>query len=355
VSDDRRGDQAAASPFLQACRGEIPSRRPVWLMRQAGRILAPYRRLKEKTGSILTLFRTPDLAAEITLMPVEMLGVDAAILFADILTPIDPMGCPVAFQPGPVMTPVRTRGDVEALRIIDSETDLAYVAQTISLILPALPADVPLIGFAGSPFTLAAYLAEGGTSKDFTQFRRMFRSDPDTAHLLLSKLTDVAIDYLSMQVRAGVQAVQIFDTWIGLLSATDFRQLALPYLRRIFDALEPLGVPRIYFGNGAGHFLTQLADTGADVLSLDWRTDIGAAFKLFSEPTIPLQGNLDPCALFGSREQVESATRSLLEVTQGRPHIFNLGHGVQPDTPYDNVKALVDTVHAHPSNPRQTE
>jgi uroporphyrinogen decarboxylase len=172
---------------------------------------------------------------------------------------------------------------------------------------------------------------------------------------LLSKLTDVAIDYLSMQVRAGVQAVQIFDTWIGLLSATDFRQLALPYLRRIFDALEPLGVPRIYFGNGAGHFLTQLADTGADVLSLDWRTDIGAAFKLFSEPTIPLQGNLDPCALFGSREQVESATRSLLEVTQGRPHIFNLGHGVQPDTPYDNVKALVDTVHAHPSNPRQTE
>ena len=320
-------------------------------MRQAGRILAPYRRLKEKTGSILTLFRTPELAAEITLMPVEMLHVDAAILFADILTPVDPMGCSVSFQPGPVMSPIRTRGDVEALRIIDSDTDLAYVAETISLILPALPPDVPLIGFAGSPFTLAAYLAEGGTSKDFTQFRRMFRSDPDSAHLLLSKLSDVAIDYLSMQVRAGVQVVQLFDTWIGLLSASDFQQLALPYLRRIFDALEPLGVPRIYFGNGAGHFLSHLPETGADVLSLDWRVDLGAAFKLFGDPPIPLQGNLDPCVLFGSRQQVESAAREILEVTEGRPHIFNLGHGVQPDTPYDNVKALVDTVHAHDSGP----
>ena len=347
MSDQRRGDQPSESPFLQACRGRVPARRPVWLMRQAGRILPPYRRLKEKTGSILTLFRTPDLAAEVTLMPVEMLHVDAAILFADILTPMDPMGCPVSFQPGPVMTPIRTRRDVEALRIIDSETDLAYVAQIISLIQPALPAEVPLIGFAGSPFTLAAYLAEGGTSKDFTMFRRMFRSDPDTAHLLMSKLTDVAIDYLSMQVRAGVQAVQLFDTWIGLLSASDFRQLALPYLKRIFGALKPLGVPRIYFGNGAGHFLSLLPETGADVLSLDWRIDLAAAFRLFGAPPVPLQGNLDPCVLFGSRAQVESAAREILAITEGCPHIFNLGHGVQPDTPYDNVKALIDTVHAH--------
>ena len=221
-------DTLSTSPLLQAYRGLVPSRRPIWLMRQAGRILEPYRRLKEKTGSILTLFQTPALAAEVTLMPVELLGVDAAILFADILTPMEPMGCPVAFNPGPVLTPVQSRKDVEALRTIDAETDLAYVAETIGLIKSALPSDVPLIGFAGSPFTLAAYLAEGGGGKEFTQFRRMYRADPDTAHLLLSKLTDVVIDYLSMQVRAGAQALQLFDTCIGLLSAVDFERLMLP-------------------------------------------------------------------------------------------------------------------------------
>ena len=316
-------------------------------MRQAGRILAPYRDLKERVGSIETLFRTPELAAQITLMPVEVLGVDAAILFADIFTPISPMGCEVHFDPGPVLaSPIRTRQQAEALRVFDVEDDLAHVWETIALTLENLPAAVPLIGFAGSPYTLATYLAEGGGAREFTHLRRMLHSDPGCAHALLDRLTTVAIDYLTAQIRAGVAAVQLFDTWVGGLSASAFEDVVLPYLQRIFAALEPLGVPRIYYANGAPHLLPLLPLTGADVLSLDWRLDLGEVIGRL--PTrIPLQGNLDPCALFAPGDEMDRQARAILAATDGYPHVFNLGHGIHPETPCDSVRRLVDTVHAH--------
>ncbi|MFH1570584.1 MAG: uroporphyrinogen decarboxylase [Gemmatimonadota bacterium] len=335
------------APFLTACLGRVPERRPIWLMRQAGRILQPYRQLKDKVGSIEALFRTPDLAAEVTLMPVQLLGVDAAILFADIFTPVEPMGVEVKFAPGPVLPgPFRERRQVESLHAFDAADELAYVMETIRLIRRELPTSVPLIGFAGSPFTLATYLAEGGSAKEFTHLRRLLRTDPATAHLLLERLTEVAIAYLKAQIAAGAQAVQIFDTWIGGLSLPDFRDVALPYLRRIFGALEECGVPRIYYANGGSHLLPQLLDIGADVLSLDWRLDLGEVAAQCA-PRLALQGNLDPCVLFGPPEHIEVEARRILDATAAHPHIFNLGHGVHPETPCDHVQHLVDVVHEY--------
>ena len=280
-------------------------------------------------------------------MPVEILGVDAAILFADIFTPVEPMGCELVFQPGPVLaSPVRTRSDVDRLRTIEPEEDLPHVRREIELVRAGLPHGVPLIGFAGAPVTLATYLAEGKGAREFTHFRRLLHADPDTAGLLLTRLTDVAITYLEMQVDAGVDAVQLFDTWIGQLSKAQFERLALPCLERIFAQLSRLQVPTIYFANDSAHLLPLLPRTGADVFSIDWRTDMRLARGLFG-PSRPLQGNLDPAALFAPREQVVAATRELLDMTRGTPHIFNLGHGVHPETPIDSVRAMIDTVHEY--------
>ena len=333
------------SRFLQTCQRQLPAVKPIWLMRQAGRILKPYRDLKARTGSILELFKDPALATEITLMPVEILQVDAAILFADILTPVEPMGCEIEFKPGPIFAqPVRTLADIENLRTIQTQEAIPFVLETIGLVRGALPPSVPLIGFAGAPFTLATYMVEGGGAKTFTMFRRMLYSDPAAAHLLLEKLTEVVIDYLRAQIGAGVQTVQIFDTWIGALSRPAFEQTILPYLQRIFAALEDLQVPRIYYANDASHILSLLPEIGADIYSIDWRQDIAQTFKLFKGKKI-LQGNLDPCTLFGSPASIIRETQELLKKTRGIPHIFNLGHGVLPDTPIDNVKLLIDTVH----------
>ena len=335
------------SEFLRVCAGEVVAHRPVWLMRQAGRILQPYRDLKQEAGSLSTLFNTPELAAQVTLMPVEMLGVDAAILFADIFTPIEPMGCELTFQPGPVLKfPVRARSDVDRLHTIDPEDDLPHVRREIELVRAGLPPGVPLIGFAGAPVTLATYLAEGTGAREFTHFRRLLHAEPDTADLLLTKLTDVAISYLKMQVDAGVEAVQLFDTWIGQLSEAQFERIALPFLERIFSELKRLRVPTIYFAHGSAHLLPLLPRTAADVFSIDWRTDIRHARDLLG-PSMPLQGNLDPAALFAPREQVVAITRELLDKTRGTPHIFNLGHGVHPETPIDSVRAMIDTVHGY--------
>jgi uroporphyrinogen decarboxylase len=338
--------QHLTSIFLQACAGELPPRRPVWLMRQAGRILQPYRQLRERTGSILKLFKTPELATEVTLMPVSMLGVDAAILFADILTPVEPMGCQIDFAPGPVFAkPVQSPADIDALSTIDPQAQLPYVLETIRLVRRALPADIPLIGFAGAPFTLATYMVEGGGAKEFTRFRRLLHADPGAAHALLDKLTEVTISYLRAQIGAGAQAVQLFDTWIGALSPALFEQLALPYLQRIFAALEGLGVPRIYYANGAAQFLELLPKTGADVLGLDWRVELDQAHRV-EGGQLPLQGNMDPCALFADPPAIAAEAGRILRQTQGMPHIFNLGHGVHPDTPCDHVKLLIDAVHS---------
>lgn len=330
--------------FLAACRGQKTNRRPVWLMRQAGRILAPYRQLKEEVGSIERMFREPEIATKVTLMPVEMLGVDAAILFADIFTPVDPMGCGVTFNPGPVLDfYVSGPEDLARLRTFESEQELAYVGETIGRIRSQLDASIPLIGFAGSPFTLATYMAETGPKgREFTGFRRLLHTDSRTALGLLDKLTDVAINYLSMQVAAGAQALQLFDTWIGGLCLADFETIVLPRLQRIFAHLSTLGVPTIYYANDAAHLISALDKVGADVLSVDWRMNLDDLFTL--RPSRPVQGNFDPLALFSDPDRVEAMALNLLQHTDGHPHIFNLGHGVHPQTPYDSVVRLVDTV-----------
>ena len=339
---------AEESLFLAACRGRVGPRPPVWIMRQAGRILAPYRQLKKRVGSIEGLFRDPAAAADVTLMPVEMLGVDAAILFADIFTPVDPMGCAVAFSPFPVLEfHVAGAADLARLREIDSERDLGHVAETIGRVRERLPAEVPLIGFAGAPFTLATYMAENGPRpREFSGCRRLLQSDPATALGLLDKLTEAALDYLSMQVRAGAQAVQLFDTCIGSLSLADFQAVVLPRLQRIFRHLSGLGVPAIYYANNAAHLVDALDRVGADVLSLDWRTDLAALFRRW-QGRVPLQGNLDPALLFAPPDRVEAEVRRLLRTTEGYPHLFNLGHGVHPETPYASVVRLVETVQGY--------
>lgn len=335
----------SASHFLTACSGQIPDVTPVWLMRQAGRILPPYRALREKHSSIQTLFTTPELATEITLMPVSMLGVDAAILFTDLVTPLEAMGCPFSYSPGPVFEhPVRTREDVERLRPINVADDLPFVPEIIRLVRGELPPTVPLIGYGGSPFTLATWLVEGKGSKDFSMFRRLLYADPELAHLLLGKLTEGIISFLRSQVEAGAQALQIFDTSVGLLSPDAFQQFVRPYLQRVFAALGELGVPRIYFPLAAPHLMPFVGDLGADVLSIDWRIDLENAFQRFS-PGLALQGNLDPCTLYASPDRLAEQVRAILRCARGRPHIFNLGHGVLPDMPYDNVRRLVETVH----------
>lgn len=314
-------------------------------MRQAGRILKPYRELRQQHGQISTLFNTPDLATEITLMPIEMLGVDAAILFTDLVTPLAALGCEYTYAPGPVFArPTRTAADIAALRTVVPEEDLGFVLETVRLVRQALPPAVPLIGYAGAPFTLASWLVEGGTSKDFPAFRGMLYSDPELAHKLLNLLCDLVADFLRAQIEAGAQALQIFDTSIGLLSPSQFAEFALPYLQRICRQLAPLNTPIIYFPLAASHNLPQFSQVGADVLGLDWRTDFSLA-RTYVGNIMPLQGNLDPCVLYGSEDCIIAEAQRILEQAQGHPHIFNLGHGVYPDTPYENVKLLVETVH----------
>ena len=338
-------DPSDSNLFLRACRGQSTSSTPIWIMRQAGRVLKPYRDLRSQHESIQTLFTTPDLAAEITLMPIDLLGVDAAILFTDLVTPLGPLGNPFTYAPGPVFSaPIRSRQDLDRLRIVDPETDLAYVMKTIDLVCEQLPPHIPLIGYAGSPFTLATWLVEGRSAKDWPTFRAMMLSNPALAHDLLEKLADLVISFLKAQIQHGAQAIQIFDTSVGVLSAKAFSDFVLPNLQRIHSAIEDLGVPRIYFPLGAAHSQPHFTQVGADVLSIDWRMDIDQAYQLMGEKAV-IQGNLDPCLLYAQQETIESEVQKTLADVAGRPHIFNLGHGLQPDMPYENVRFLVDAVH----------
>ena len=333
------------SPFLMACLGQVPDTTPIWIMRQAGRILQPYRELRRRHNSISTLFNSPELAADITLMPIDLLGVDAAILFTDLPTPLAALGCEFTYDPGPIFArPVRTAAEVTALRQVDPEADLGFVLETVRLVRKRLPASVPLIGYAGGPFTLAAWLVEGHSSKDFPALRGMLHADPDLAHELFERLTDLVCNYLEAQIRAGAQAVQIFDTSVGLLSPAQYDTFALPYLQRICKHLSPLTIPIIYFPLAAAQSLSRFSKVGATVLSIDWRTDLDVARASFGA-NFPLQGNLDPCSLYGTEESMIAAVQRILAQSEGQPHIFNLGHGVFPDTPYPMVKLLVETVH----------
>ena len=330
--------------FLRACRGEAVERTPLWIMRQAGRYLPEYRELRSRVD-FLTLCRTPELAARVTLQPVERFGFDAAILFSDILIPAAPMGPRVDFEPGPVLDPpVRSAADVERLRLHEPRETVPFVFDTVRLVRRELAGRVPLIGFAAAPFTMAAYLVEGRGSRNFEALKALLFGEARTAARLLDKVTRVTVAYLAAQIEAGVQAVQLFDTWAGLLDREGYREHALRFAREVFEALARTGVPRIYFALDAAHLLEALGQVGADVIGLDWRVGLDeAASRIGGRPV--LQGNLDPTVLLAPPAVIERRALGVLELARGlRGHIFNLGHGVLPPTPPEHVEALVRTV-----------
>ena len=333
--------------FLRACRREPVDRTPVWFMRQAGRYMPEYRALREK-HSLLTLCRTPELALEVTMQPVRALKVDAAILFSDLLLPLDPLGVPFDFKhgEGPVIErPIRTAEDVASLRRYDPRQELRMVLDAIRLIRAELDGRVPLIGFAGAPFTLASYAIEGGHSSNFAATKSLMYKDTAAWHRLAGLLAELMSEYLRAQVEAGVQAVQVFDSWVGALSEADYREFVLPHVRVLFDGLREVGVPTIHFGTGTFHLLEAQREAGGDVIGLDWRTPLDQGWKRV--PGAAVQGNLDPTLLFAPRERLLAAVDAVLARAGGQPgHIFNLGHGILPGTPVENVKAVVEHVHA---------
>lgn len=332
------------SLYLRAIRGENTERAPVWFMRQAGRFLPEYRALKE-TYTFWQLARTPELACEVTLQPVRRLGVDAAILFQDIMTPLPPMGVEIDFVPGPsFQTPIRTGAQVDALRVPDQDEIAPFVADAIGLIRAESP--VPLIGFGGAPITLATYMVEGKGSKDYAHLRAFIRTDPGAAHALLDKLTEVSIRYLGMQVAAGAQAIQLFDSWAGLHDRDTYREFVLPYNQRIFDALGALGVPRIYLAINALHLIDEMNAYDCEAFSIDWRAPIAELRPRLGGRTI--QGNLDPAELLAPRPRIREAVERVLRSGLGGAHVFNLGHGMIPMADPDDVQYAIDCVRAFP-------
>ena len=333
------------SKFLKACFGMPTDSTPVWLMRQAGRILPQYRELRSNYQSIQTLFTTPELAAKITIMPIEYLGVDAAILYTDLVTPLTPLGCSFIYSPGPVFNnPIRTEAQIENLEEFQSEKELSYVTKTIDLVCDQLPKHIPLIGYAGSPFTLAAWLVEGKSSKDYSITRTLFNSKPKAAHLLMSKLTDLVINFLNAQINHGVKAIQLFDTSLGVISASTFAEFVLPYLKRIFNELTIHKIPKIYYPLGASHCMHLFHEIPMEVLGLDWRSPIEDGYNALGDTGVSIQGNLDPTILYTDKKTITSAVEIILEQVDNRPHIFNLGHGLQPDMSYENVQHLIKEV-----------
>jgi uroporphyrinogen decarboxylase len=334
--------------FLRACRREAVDRTPVWFMRQAGRYLPEYRALRSQ-HTLLTLCRTPELAVEATLQPVRRLGVDAAILFSDLLLPLEPLGIPFEFQAGEgpvILKPVRAAADVAALRRFEPREALAPVLAAIRLLRRELEGGVPLIGFAGAPFTLASYAIEGGHSTAFALTKALMYGDPSTWHRLAGLLAEIVGDYLRAQIEAGAQALQLFDSWVGALDEADYREFALPHVRAIFAAVEGRGVPVIHFGTGTGHLLAAQREAGGDVIGLDWRLPLDEGWRRVGEDAA-VQGNLDPTLLLGPRERLLDRVDDVLRRAAGRVgHVFNLGHGVLPATPVENVRAVVERVHA---------
>jgi uroporphyrinogen decarboxylase len=315
-------------------------------MRQAGRYMPQYRKLR-KRHSILDLCHSPELAAEVTLQPVERLGVDAAIIFADILLLFEPLRLGLRFESGEgpkIDRPIRDAADVERLPTFSIDAELGYVCDAIRLARRALPAEIPLIGFAGAPFTLASYAIEGGASRTFTKTKAFMYQAPDTWHLLLSKLADLVGNYLAAQARAGAQALQLFDSWAGCLSPDDYRTYVQQHSRRALSLAAQGGVPLIHFGTGTATFLEDFMAAGGDVISIDWRIPLDAAWTRIGERAI--QGNLEPAALLAPAAERDRQVRDILKRAGGRPgHIFNLGHGVLPETEVDAVRAVVDLVH----------
>jgi uroporphyrinogen decarboxylase len=335
------------SLFLRACRREPASSTPIWLMRQAGRYMPEYRAIRAR-HSMLDVIRTPELACAITLQPVRAFALDAAIIFADILPILTGMGLDLEFVKGegPVITnPLRSPADADALRTPPPEENLPYTLEAIRLARRELEGRIPLLGFSGAPFTLASYAIEGGGSKTHVRVKSFMLSEPDAWDRLMDKLATVVGDYLVAQVEAGAQALQVFDSWAGVLSPADYRAHALPYARRVVERARSTGVPVIYFGTDLNGMLPLLRETGADVIGVDWRIAIDDAWAQLGAG-VAVQGNLDPVALFAPWPQVQRRADDILaRVAQRSGHIFNLGHGILPETPVDNVRRLVDYVH----------
>lgn len=331
--------------FLAACRREPVPYTPIWIMRQAGRYLPEYRDVRAKV-SFETLTRTPELAAQVTLQPLQRFPLDAAILFSDIMTPLQGMGVDLTFEPGPVVRdPIRTEGAIAALRALVPKRDVPFVLETIRLIRAAAPRNVPLIGFAGGPFTLFCYLVGGRPSKEFETARAFLYANPDQATRLLDRLADAMAAYLAAQADAGAQALMLFESWGGLLAAPQFERFALRAARRTLSALRSLQVPLIYYLNQGSALLERLAPLEADVIGVDWRTPLGTVRRVLG-PEKAVQGNLDPAALFAPPQVLEQeAARVLREAGAAPGHIFNLGHGIWPHTDPDAVARLIDVVH----------
>ena len=335
------------SRFLKACRREAVDRTPVWFMRQAGRYMAEYRALRERY-SLLEICRTPDLATEVTLQPVRRVELDAAILFSDLLLPLEPMGLPFDFIKGEgpqIERPIDTPADIDRLRVFEPREALGHVLSAIRQIQVELRGRVPLIGFAGAPFTLASYAIEGGHSTTFAKTKALMYAHPEAWHRLCEKFASVVADYLRAQIEAGVDAVQVFDSWVGALDAADYREFALPHTRRIFEAIGTL-VPTIHFGTGTATILEELREAGGDVIGVDWRIPIDEAWiRIGADRAV--QGNLDPTLLLGPPARMLQQTDNILARVGGRPgHIFNLGHGILPSTPVEHVQMLAQYVHS---------
>ena len=333
--------------FLQACRRQPTDVTPVWFMRQAGRYMPEYRALRERY-SLLELCKNPELSLEVTMQPMR-LGVDAAILFADILLPLEPMGAPFEFAKGegPVVhTPIASLAQIEALRVIDPEDGLGYVMQSLALIKKELVGKVPLIGFAGAPFTLASYLIEGGKSTHFVKTKKMMYGEPAAWHLLMKKLAEVVRRYLIAQIAAGADCVQLFDSWVGQLSREDYAAYVMPHVAHVLSGVSGRGVPVIHFGTGTHALLELQAKAGGDVIGLDWRTPLDEGWARVGHDRA-VQGNMDPTVLFAPRDVVYAHAARVMGAAQRRPgHIFNLGHGILPETPVDTVQAVVEFVHS---------
>ena len=348
----RNQDRAHASapfrdhPIMLACRREAASYTPVWLMRQAGRYMPEYRRVRAR-HDFLEMCRRPEIAAEVTVTAVERLGVDAAIIFADILLPLIPMEVGLRYEKegGPTIErPVRSASDLERIPPIDAAGALGFVGDAIRMTRRALGGRTPLIGFAGAPFTLASYLIEGGGSRQYQATKTMMYTEPATWHRLMGMLARATSDYLNMQIAAGADLVQLFDSWVGALGPDDYRSFVLPHTAAVISALSPR-VPIIHFGTATGSLLELMREAGGDIIGLDWRVELGAAWARLGY-NVGVQGNLDPVVLFAGLPEIRRRVRAILDQAAGRPgHIFNLGHGILPETPVDHVRALIDSVH----------
>jgi uroporphyrinogen decarboxylase len=346
LKDNFEASALSDSAFMRACRREPTPFTPIWLMRQAGRYMPEYREVRSKVG-FLELCKTPSLAAEVTVTAANRLGVDAAIIFADILLILEPMGIELEFTKGdgPVIhNPVRTREDVDRLREFEDVQQLDFVYEAIRQTRAALPGDVPLIGFSGAPFTLASYVVEGGSSKNFIHTKSLMYSDAGAWHAMMSVISRGLISYLNAQIQAGAQVVQLFDSWVGCLSPADYVQYVLPYTRTVIAGVTP-GTPVIHFGTGTASLLESMREAGGDVIGLDWRVPLDQGWARVGR-NFSIMGNLDPVALFADQQYIRNQARQILDQAAGRPgHIFNLGHGILPNTPVENVIALVNDVH----------